>query len=99
MPFDVIKIDKVFISELDKGCVSSAAMIEAIVFLAKKHGMTCLAEGVESEEQSRLLLNNGCEVVQGHYFSKALSMPDFKNFMFCMVNDCVGTNLIKRSYS
>ncbi len=81
MPFDVIKIDKSFIDGLDKGCESSLSLIEAIVYLSRKHGMSTLAEGVESEDQCSMLTYNGCDAVQGHYYSRALSAEDFEHFM------------------
>jgi len=81
MPFDVIKIDKSFVDGLDQGCESSLSLIEAIVYLSRKHGMSTLAEGVESQNQCEMLTATGCDAVQGYYFSRALPVNEFERFM------------------
>lgn len=63
-PFDKIKIDRLFVGEVTTR-VDCAAIVGSIVDLARKLGMTTTAEGVETEEQLRLVREAGCETVQG----------------------------------
>lgn len=74
-PFDKIKIDRCFITEMSSGSESSA-IIEAVLDLAGKLNMQTIAEGVESEEQLASLRALGCEQVQGYLISKAIPAAD-----------------------
>lgn len=71
-PFDKIKIDRSFVSDLQLGAPSSA-IIRAITTLANALGMETLAEGVELQEQADLLRSEGCQQVQGYLFHQPLS--------------------------
>jgi EAL domain-containing protein (putative c-di-GMP-specific phosphodiesterase class I) len=66
-----LKIDRSFISDLphDK---SSAVLVSTIIQLARNLGLHPLAEGIETEEQRRFLVDNGCPLGQGFLFSKAV---------------------------
>jgi diguanylate cyclase (GGDEF)-like protein/PAS domain S-box-containing protein len=68
-PFDKIKIDRSFISELGKenDCV---AIIRAVTRLGHSLGMITTAEGVETKEQLAILRAEGCTQVQGFLFSE-----------------------------
>jgi diguanylate cyclase (GGDEF)-like protein len=70
-PFDKIKIDRCFVSEIDtrEDC---RAIIRSIVALANSLGMITTAEGVERSEQMTQLREEGCVEVQGFLFSKAI---------------------------
>jgi diguanylate cyclase (GGDEF)-like protein len=70
-PFDKIKIDRCFVSEIDtrEDC---RAIVRSVVNLANSLGMTTTAEGVERKEQVEHLRNEGCLNVQGYLFSKAV---------------------------
>ena len=74
-PFDKIKIDRCFITEMQAGSESSA-IIEAVLDLASKLNMQTIAEGVESEEQLASLRALGCEQVQGYLISRAIPAAD-----------------------
>ena len=69
-PFDKIKIDKSFISEMETSEDSRAITI-ATMGLAKTLGLRCTAEGVETEFQSKFLTENGCDELQGYFISRA----------------------------
>jgi EAL domain-containing protein (putative c-di-GMP-specific phosphodiesterase class I) len=45
--------------------------------MAGSLGLNCIAEGVETDEQLNSLLENGCNEIQGYYFSKPLSAENF----------------------
>jgi diguanylate cyclase (GGDEF)-like protein len=70
-PFDKIKIDRCFISEIDSR-EDCRAIVRSVVNLANSLGMTTTAEGVEREDQVRYLRDEGCAEVQGYLFSKAV---------------------------
>lgn len=75
-PFDTIKIDRSFTDGLGKGS-GSEAIVRSIVALANSFGMSLIAEGVETEEQVRHLIDEACLVVQGFLFSRPLPQADF----------------------
>lgn len=68
---DKIKIDRSFVSHLDKS-EDSQVIVRAILGLAKGFGLTTTAEGVEDAGQLACLKANGCEEGQGYLFSKAI---------------------------
>lgn len=68
-PFDTLKIDKEFILNIEPGS-KSEKIVEGVIKLAHDFGMDVLAEGVESKEQIDLLMNMGCDKVQGFYFGR-----------------------------
>lgn len=68
-PFDKIKIDRSFVTDLGTGAGASA-IIRAITTLAGALGMETLAEGVEMEDQIETLRREGCQQVQGYWFSR-----------------------------
>ena len=71
LPLDKLKIDKSFVDDLNSP--ASAAIIQAIVALAKALGLKTTAEGVETEAQRLFLRAAGCELLQGFLFSRPLT--------------------------
>jgi diguanylate cyclase (GGDEF)-like protein/PAS domain S-box-containing protein len=67
-PFDKIKLDRSFVSELDSR--QSKAFIRAIVALGKSLGVTILAEGAETQAQLQVLIAEDCDEVQGFLFGR-----------------------------
>jgi diguanylate cyclase (GGDEF)-like protein len=72
---DYVKIDKSFVQKLDDGS-SSLYLCEAIITMAHKLGISVVAEGVETGKQAALLLDHGCDYLQGYYFSRPMSLED-----------------------
>ena len=68
MPVDVLKIDREFISHVDKD-VRLAGMVRAMIQVAQSLDMVPLAEGVETEGEYVFLRSNGCRLAQGFWFS------------------------------
>lgn len=64
---DEIKIDKTFISQIDKNDKIDI-MIRSIVALSKSYNLNIVAEGVESKKQYEALKKIGCDEIQGFYF-------------------------------
>ncbi len=79
-PFDRIKIDRSFVSELGKRA-DSAAIVRAAVVLANALNMTAVAEGVETEEQLALIAVEGCAEAQGYLFSRPMPGRDIFGFL------------------
>jgi len=71
LAIDGIKIDRSFIAHLDAG-ERPLKLVRTIVALVRGLGFTPIAEGVETEDQLRLLRDMGCEFAQGFHFSKAV---------------------------
>jgi diguanylate cyclase (GGDEF)-like protein len=67
--FDVLKIDRSFVARMEKDA-DSCAIIRTILTLARELRMGVVAEGIETEEQARMLRELGCEMGQGFLFSK-----------------------------
>ena len=80
MPLDTLKIDKSFVDKLgtDNEREQDIVVIRLIIALAKDLGFVCLAEGAEHKEQVDRLRELGCEVIQGYYYSKPISMDEFE---------------------
>jgi EAL domain-containing protein (putative c-di-GMP-specific phosphodiesterase class I) len=74
-PFDRIKIDRSFIRDLKPGS-DAGAIVRAIVDLGNALGMSVTAEGVETEEQLRMLRAESCAEVQGYLFSPPVAAED-----------------------
>jgi diguanylate cyclase (GGDEF)-like protein/PAS domain S-box-containing protein len=70
-PISVLKIDRSFVNPMTTNN-RNLDIIEIIVALAAKLGMTAIAEGVETQEQLAILRNLKCQSVQGYFFSKPL---------------------------
>ncbi len=86
-PIDAVKIDRSFVREISENR-KGAEIVETIILLAHKLNLCVTAEGVETEEQVRFLLEKGCEEMQGYYFSCPVSfeqlpsvMTDLQSFM------------------
>jgi EAL domain-containing protein (putative c-di-GMP-specific phosphodiesterase class I) len=71
-PFDKVKIDRSFVSELASTTEESHRIARAVVRFATSLGKTSTAEGVETAEQLAILREEGCVEAQGYYFSRPL---------------------------
>jgi diguanylate cyclase (GGDEF)-like protein/PAS domain S-box-containing protein len=69
MPVDVLKIDRSFVRGVDVD-PQNASIVSAFLELARGLGVTTLAEGIETEGELAFLLEHGCVMGQGFYFSK-----------------------------
>ncbi len=68
-PIDTLKIDRAFVRDIPQSAYDTA-ITKAVVSLGKGLGVRVVAEGVETAEQYRFLRENGCDEMQGFYFSK-----------------------------
>lgn len=81
LPFDVLKIDMEFIRSMDKN-PKVKEVIKMIINLAKTMDAITVSEGVETKEQYEFLKENGCDVIQGYYFSRPLPLNEFEQLVF-----------------
>ena len=71
-PFDVLKIDRSFVSRITDGD-QALQIVRTIIELARVLGMDVIAEGIETVEQYRLLRQLGCRFGQGYLFARPMS--------------------------
>lgn len=79
-PFDVLKIDRSFFNDTtitDKG----KKIIRHTICLSNDIGLNIVAEGVETKEQADYLLQCGCCVAQGYYYSKPIPLETFEKLI------------------
>lgn len=76
-PIDKVKIDGSFVQKI---CTDhqSRLIVQALIAMAKNLGKEVIAEGIETEEQGKLLLQMGCFYGQGFLFGKAEAAPGFE---------------------
>lgn len=74
--FDILKIDMGFVQKLGAD-EKVDGIICAIIDMAHRIHATVVAEGVETEEQRKFLADNGCDYLQGYFFSKPIPEADF----------------------
>jgi len=79
-PFDTLKVDRDFLSDMD-GNPEAEAIIVSIIQLGKALGMTIVAEGIETIEQIRFLQAHGCHRMQGYFISQPLNETDLAQFL------------------
>jgi len=79
-PFDKIKIDQSFVRGLGKQ-EDSLAIIRAVISLGKNLEMSTIAEGVETQDQLRILGEERCDEVQGFFFSPAVSLQETQQLL------------------
>ena len=80
MPLDILKLDMGFIRKMCDN-EKNLHMVEIILEIARYLSVPVVAEGVETEEQYRLLKTMGCHVIQGYYFSKPLPPNEMDDFL------------------
>ncbi len=76
LPLDQVKIDQSFVRDL-VGNRGDQAIVRTIIVMAQSMNLEVIAEGVETEEQFRLLLNKGCTHFQGYLFGKPVPINKF----------------------
>ncbi|MGA1805387.1 bifunctional diguanylate cyclase/phosphodiesterase [Rhizobium sp. HT1-10] len=79
-PFDKIKIDKSFIGDMstqDK----SGAIVKSVISMGQSLNMITTAEGVETIEQATFLTDEGCDQLQGFYFSKPVTAEELSRYL------------------
>lgn len=73
--FDYLKIDGSFVKDVPT-CDKSLRLLKGVIDIAQGQGIQIIAEGVETKRQLDLLIENGCHLIQGYYFSKPLPFQE-----------------------
>ncbi len=79
-PASVVKVDRSFIRDLEDD-PEDAAIVSAIISMAKSLNLSVVAEGVETEAQLQFLRERGCDEYQGYLFSPAIPAPEFEELL------------------
>ena len=77
LPVDELKIDQLFVSRIGHD-FSDEMMLVLILSMQTIFNVDIVAEGIETEAQYNFLIENGCNIFQGYYFSKPLSKKEFE---------------------
>ncbi|MES9956408.1 MAG: EAL domain-containing protein [Sedimenticola sp.] len=80
LPIDKLKIDRSFIKDIPHDA-DGEAIAKAIIALGKSLQLHIIAEGVETEEQKEFVRLEGCDEVQGYFYSRPLPEKDFSELL------------------
>lgn len=75
-PFSIAKIDRSLVKNLESN-EKSRIMLKHLISMINELGIECVAEGAENEEQVRLLQQFGCNIIQGYFYSKPVTLDVF----------------------
>ena len=79
-PFKSLKIDRTFIQGVNTNN-SDLSLVNSIIAMSRNLKLTVVAEGIETAEQLNLMRAMNCDMVQGWYFSAALSSDQFLSYL------------------
>ncbi len=80
LPVDTLKIDQSFVRDVAYD-PDDASIVKSIIALAHNMELNVIAEGVETKQQLDFLAENGCDQIQGYYYSKPLPADEFKKLL------------------
>jgi len=80
LPLDILKIDRSFIADIGV-TQSGSSLVNAILFMAHALGLSCVAEGVETDAQLGFLAANHCHEAQGYLLARPMAVNDFEHWL------------------
>lgn len=80
LPVDYLKIDRTFVRDTPAD-IEDSAIVRTIITMSRTLGVRVIAEGVETEEQLDFLRKEGCDLAQGYYLSKPISIAVLREFL------------------
>ena len=84
LPLDAVKIDRAFIARMSEDS-QAFAIVSTIVKLAQTLRLRVIAEGVETEQQARVLAELGCDEAQGYLFGKPMPRDEIGKMLKSVV--------------
>ncbi len=79
-PIHTLKIDRSFVMDLPES-KENRAIVKAVIALSRYMGLQLVAEGVETGEQAEFLRAEGCELFQGHHFSRPVARDQIERLL------------------
>jgi diguanylate cyclase (GGDEF)-like protein len=79
--FSTIKVDRSFVQGAAKNLPESLAIIRAVVALAESLGMSTTAEGVETEEECKMVNSLGCRKIQGYLYGRPMPAAEARRLL------------------
>ena len=80
IPWHTLKIDRSFIPDESDGNESVRyKMFSGVLSMARSIGLKCIAEGIETESQLKVVRETGCDIIQGYYYDKPLPKEEFES--------------------
>ena len=86
LPISTLKIDRSFIQSIAEN-INEQAIVVSILKLSESLNINVIAEGIETKKQLNFLVNHGCHLLQGYYFSKPLTIKQLKTWEYHHIND------------
>ena len=80
LPINKLKIDQAFVRGLPED-EEDVGISRAVIALAKSLRLRVIAEGVETKEQKDFLVANGCENIQGYFYSKPIPANEIEKIL------------------
>ncbi len=90
LPIDTLKVDRSFVMPMRKEITENRQIVEAIISLAHRLGINVIAEGVETDEQRKILSDLKCQLAQGYLFSRPMNRESAGSYLqspptFCAI--------------
>ncbi len=81
LPVDCVKVDRSFIKDLERMTGDSTTLVRGIIGLAHNLRLTVVGEGVETKRQLEILRSLGCDMIQGFYLHRPLTVEAAEELM------------------
>ncbi|UAJ72995.1 EAL domain-containing protein [Synechocystis sp. PCC 7339] len=80
LPLNELKIDRIFVQDAPTD-LNNAALVEAIIGVARNFNLAIIAEGVETKEQVDFLAERGCHLFQGYFYGRPMAIEEFHTLL------------------
>jgi len=80
LPADTLKVDREFIKDITERA-DNEVITEVIIVMGHKMGLTVIAEGIETEEQLKVITRMKCDMAQGYFFSKPVDLKTLEDYL------------------
>ena len=97
-PIDTLKIDQSFVRQI-RGGGDDAAIVTAVISMARSLRKQVVAEGVETQAELDFLRTQDCDDAQGYFFSRPVPAPQFEKLLKRGARRLVGLKLAGKEES